>query len=72
MTKTLFSHLQELAEFSDAIRAEARILLFVFVSWKWVKISINSLLSLLSCVFSRVSFLPLTSALIVHSVSWDF
>lgn len=54
MTKTLFSHLQEVAEFSDAIRAQADILLFVFVSWKWIKISINSLLSLFSHVFSKM------------------
>lgn len=50
MIKTLFSHLQEMAEFSDAIRAQAHILLFVFVSWKWIKIWINSLLS---CIFSE-------------------
>lgn len=60
MTKTLFSHLQEMAEFSDAIRAQAHILLFMFVSWKWIKISINSLLSLFSCVFFLKSFISCT------------
>lgn len=56
MIKTLFSHLQEMAEFSDAIRAQAHILLFMFVSWKWIKISINSLLS---CFFLK-SFIAST------------
>lgn len=51
MIKPLFSHLQEMAEFSDAIRAQDLILFFVFVSWKWIKISINSLFSLLPCIF---------------------
>lgn len=53
MIKSLFSHLQEMAEFSDAIRVQAHILLFVFVSWKWIKIWMNSLLSLPCCVFSK-------------------
>lgn len=59
MIKTSFSHLQEMAEFSDAIRARAHILLFVFVSWKWIKILINSLLCFLSCIFLK-SFIAST------------